>query len=143
MPTYEFRCNDCGRKVSLFYKTYADYDQATHTCPRCQGTRLTRLISRVAIRRSPLSRLMSAGEDVDDTAFDDLADSDPRTMGRVLREMGSEMGEEMGPEFDEVVGRLEHGESPEDIETSMPGLMDDSPAPDMGSGLSASDDEWS
>jgi putative FmdB family regulatory protein len=142
MPTYEFRCNDCGRKVTLFYKTYEDYDQATHTCPRCQGTDLTRLISRVAIRRSPLSRLMSAGEDVDDAALDDLADSDPRTMGRMLREMGSETGEDMGPEFEEVVGRLERGESPEDIESSMPDMMGDSPAPDAGTGLSASDDEW-
>jgi hypothetical protein len=86
---------------------------------------------------------MSGGDNVDDSAFDDLADSDPRTMGRMLRDMGSEMGEDMGPEFDEVVGRLEHGESPEDIETSMPDLMGDSPAPDMGSSFSASDDEWS
>ncbi len=32
----------------------------------------------------------------------------------------AEMGEDLGQEFNEVVERLEHGESPEDIEASMP-----------------------
>ena len=36
----------------------------------------------------------------------------------MMRKMSSEMGEDMGPEFDEVVGRLEAGQSPEDIEAS-------------------------
>jgi Flp pilus assembly protein TadB len=40
-----------------------------------------------------------------------------------MRKMSREMGEDLGPEFDEVVGRLEAGESPEDIEESMPELM--------------------
>ena len=123
MPVYEFRCNDCGRKVALTYKTYADYDAAMHTCPRCHSTNLTRLISRVAIRRSPIARLMS--DDADDSAFDDLDESDPRAMGRLLREMSEEMGEDMGPEFEDVVGRLERGDSPEDIEASMPDLGDE------------------
>jgi putative FmdB family regulatory protein len=124
MPTYEFRCNECGRKVTLFYKTYAEYDQATHTCPRCHSTNLTRLISRVAIRRSPLARLLS-DDSADDSVLDDLDENDPRTMGRLLREMGEEMGEDMGPEFEEVVQRLERGEDPEEIEASLPDLGDD------------------
>jgi predicted double-glycine peptidase len=40
----------------------------------------------------------------------------------MMREMSGEIGEEMGPEFDEVVSRLEKGESPEDIERAMPDL---------------------
>jgi hypothetical protein len=36
--------------------------------------------------------------------------------------MGNEMGEEVGPEFDEVVDRLEAGQSPEDIEKAIPDL---------------------
>ncbi len=39
--------------------------------------------------------------------------------------MGDEVGEDMGPEFDEVVTRLERGESPEDIEATMPDLAGD------------------
>lgn len=131
MPTYEYRCNACGRKVTLFYKTYADHDAATPACPRCGSVDLTRLISRVAIRRPSLSRLLSGDAD-DDSAFDDFDDSDPRMLGRALREMSEETGEEMGDEFDEVVGRLERGENPEEIEATLPDLpdlADDGPAP--------------
>jgi putative FmdB family regulatory protein len=142
MPTYEFRCNQCGRKVTLVYKTYADYDQAVPTCTHCQSTHLTRLISRVAIQRSPISRLMADPERMDDSALDDLSDADPRTMGQMLRAMSEEVGEEIGPEFDEVVGRLERGQSPEEIEAAIPDLMNDTPIPGAA-GLSTPDDSSS
>jgi hypothetical protein len=38
--------------------------------------------------------------------------------------MGHELGEEMPPEFDEVIDRLEAGQSPEEIEESMPELAE-------------------
>lgn len=72
--------------------------------------------------RSEESRL----DNLDDpSAFADLDESDPRSLGRFMRRMSAEMGEDMGDEFDEVVGRLEAGESPEDIEQSMPDLGGD------------------
>jgi hypothetical protein len=40
----------------------------------------------------------------------------------MMRKMGNEMGEEVPPEFDEVVDRLEAGQSPEDIEKAIPDL---------------------
>jgi hypothetical protein len=43
-------------------------------------------------------------------------------MARFMRKMGREMGEELPAEFDEVVDRLESGETPEEIEKSMPEL---------------------
>jgi putative FmdB family regulatory protein len=118
VPSYDYRCKDCKRRVVLTYKTYAEYDKATPTCPRCHGTNLTRLISRVGIAKSEESRFGS----LDDAALDDLADSDPATMGRYMRRMSEEVGEDLGDEFNEVVGRLERGENPEDIEASMPDL---------------------
>jgi hypothetical protein len=42
------------------------------------------------------------------------------------------MGEELGPEFDEVVDRLEAGQSPEDIEKDLPDLGSEGGAPDLG-----------
>jgi hypothetical protein len=51
-----------------------------------------------------------------------LDEEDPRSLGRYMRKMSKEMGEDLGDEFDEVVGRLESGESPESIEDSMPDL---------------------
>ncbi|MDX2140844.1 MAG: zinc ribbon domain-containing protein [Chloroflexota bacterium] len=64
MHTYDYRCNACGRELSLTYKTYAEYDTATHTCPHCGSTDLTRLISRVTMQGTTERRYdqMSSGE---------------------------------------------------------------------------------
>lgn len=124
MPIYDFRCNSCQRKAILSYKTYAAYDEATHTCPHCQATDLTRLISRVAIARSEDSRMEALA---DPSNFGDLDSDDPRAMGHMMRKMGEEMGEELGSEFGEVVERLESGENPDSIEASMPDLGADTP----------------
>ena len=43
-------------------------------------------------------------------------------MGHMMRKMGNEMGEEMPPEFDDVVDRLEKGQSPDEIEKELPDL---------------------
>jgi hypothetical protein len=72
--------------------------------------------------RSEESRL----EDMADPAnFGDLDENDPRSIARFMRKMGDETGEDLGDEFDEVVDRLEAGESPEDIEGAMPDLGGD------------------
>ena len=49
-------------------------------------------------------------------------EDDPRALGRMMRKMGKEAGEDLPPEFDDVVGRLESGQSPEEIEKDMPEL---------------------
>lgn len=120
MPIYEYRCQDCRRRVSNFWRTFSEAEEGTPVCPRCAGTDLTRLVSRVRIVRSEESRL-------DDTAdlsdLPDFDEGDPQSLGRWMRKMSAEAGEDLGPEFDEVVGRLEAGESPEEIEKSMPELM--------------------
>lgn len=58
---------------------------------------------------------------------DDFSDfegleNDPKAMGRMMRKMGKELGEALPPEFDEVVDRLEAGQSPEEIEKAIPDL---------------------
>jgi putative FmdB family regulatory protein len=122
MPVYEYRCNHCQRQVTLFYQTYAEYDSATHTCPHCESTDLTRLISRVAVARSEGARLDALS---DPSAFGDLDSEDPRELARAMRKMSQELGEDLGGEFNEVVDRLEAGESPESIEDSLPDLGGD------------------
>lgn len=120
MPIYEYRCHDCRRRVSLFYRSFAAIDDEP-TCPRCGGTRLSRMISRVAVVRSEESRL----DDLADPSFmGDLDENDPKSMARWMRKMSAEAGEEMPQEFDEVIDRLESGQSPEEIEESMPELGD-------------------
>jgi putative FmdB family regulatory protein len=118
MPIYEYRCHDCHRRVSCFYRSFADIQQPP-TCPRCGGTRLTRLISRVSVVRSEESRLDDLA---DPSLVGDLDENDPKSLARWMRKMSSEVGEEMPEEFDEVIGRLELGQTPEEIEESMPEL---------------------
>jgi putative FmdB family regulatory protein len=119
VPIYEFRCNACTRKVALSYPSVADYASATPACTHCGSTDLTRLISRVRVARSEESRLESAADMGD---FAGLDEDDPRALGRMMRKLSAETGEDMGPEVDEMIGRLEAGESPEAIEESMPEL---------------------
>ena len=119
MPIYEYGCQDCGRKLAVFWRSRAD--AKTPTCQRCGSDNMTRLVSRVRVLRSEESRMDSLA---DDSALADLDENDPRSLGRWMRKMSQEMGEDLGPEFDEIVGRLEAGEDPEEIEKSMPEMSD-------------------
>jgi putative FmdB family regulatory protein len=126
MPIYEYRCHDCRRRVSRFYRSFTDIED-NPSCPRCGGTKLTRLISRVSVVRSEESRM---DDMTDPSMFGDLDENDPKSMARWMRRMSAETGEEMPEEFDEVIDRLERGQSPEEIEEAVPGLADD-----MGGGM--------
>ncbi len=122
MPIYEYRCPNCKRKVSIFFRSLSSVDHASARCPHCGNGDLVRLVSRVRVIRGASKSIDSGGDDLADDALSGLDENDPRSMGRFMRKMAEESGEEMPPEFDEVVNRLEKGESPEDIEKSMPEL---------------------
>ena len=126
MPIYEYRCADCHRRVSIFFRLFSNAE-VEPDCPRCGGSGLSRLISRVAIVRSEDSRLDDLA---DPSMLGGLDEDDPKSIARWMRKMSSEVGEEMPEEFDEVIDRLESGQSPEEIEESMPELADD-----MGGGM--------
>ncbi len=119
MPIYEYGCYDCRKRVSIFFRSFTDAETKVVTCPRCQGTNLKRLVSKVAVLRSEESRLENLA---DPSSMGGLDENDPKSMARWMRKMSSEMGEDMPPEFNEVVDRLEAGEDPEAIEQSMPDL---------------------
>lgn len=117
MPIYEYRCGNCKRRVSILFRSYSSIGEPH--CPNCDSTNLNRLVSKVAAVKSEESRLDAMS---DPSSFGDVDENDPKSVARFMRKMGGEMGEEMGPEFDEMVDRLESGESPEEIEKSMPGM---------------------
>jgi putative FmdB family regulatory protein len=129
MPIYEYTCHDCHRRVSLLWRSFEDAQSRTPVCPRCRGQNLTRLISRVAVLRSEDSRLDDLA---DPSSMGDLDENDPKSLARFMRKMANETGEDLGAEFEEVVGRLEAGEDPEDIEKSMPDLAAPGGGDDFG-----------
>ncbi len=121
MPIYEYQCRECGQKARKFWRSFTAVDDASLQCPRCGAHGFQRLVSRVAFVRSEDSRL----EDLaDPSGLEGLDEEDPKALGRWLRKMGRELGEEMPPEFDEVIDRLEAGQSPEEIEETMPDLAE-------------------
>ena len=119
MPIYEYRCNDCGRRVALFWRSFSELGKTPPRCSFCSGEDLTRLVSRVAVVRSEESRLDNLA---DPSSLAGLDENDPKSMARWMRKMSQEMGEDLGPEFDEVVDRMEAGQSPEEVEEAMPDL---------------------
>jgi putative FmdB family regulatory protein len=134
MPIYEYRCQACRRRFTVFWRTFSDAEPGEVTCSHCGSQEVKRLVSRVRVVRSEESRM----EDLaDPSAWGDLDEDDPKSMGRFMRKMMNEMGDEvdeLGPEFEEVVDRLESGQSPEEIEKEVPDLMEggDFDAGDLG-----------
>lgn len=116
MPSYDFRCTQCHHRFTVTYATYAEVDADVPHCPRCDSTILSRLITRVGVAMGEEARLERTAERFERMGVDE---NDPRAMGRLMREMGSEMGEDLGPEFNEIVNRLESGESPDSIEETL------------------------
>ena len=122
MPIYEYACLDCRKRVSVFFRTFSDAERGEAHCPLCDGTRLHRLVSRVAVLKSEESRLDDLA---DPSLMSGLEDEDPRALAGFMRRMSEETGEPLDAEMTEMVERLESGESPEAIEASMPDLGGD------------------
>lgn len=117
MPTYEYRCNECQEIFELFM-TFKEFDQKQVQCPHCQSSEVDRVIGSVRVAQSSQSHL----EDLADPEKLANMEDDPKALGKMMRQMSDEVGEDMGPEFDEVVDRLERGQSPEEIEKDLPDL---------------------
>ena len=108
MPIYEYRCNQCRKKVSIL--TLRISEKVDERCEHCGSTNLTRLLSRFTTARSEESRLDSLA---DPSNLAGLDENDPRSMARWMRKMGKEMGEEFGGEdFDAMVDEMESGKMP-------------------------------
>ena len=103
MPIYEYRCADCGKRPSIFFRSLSAIE-ASPPCPNCGGRRLTRLISRTAQVLSEDSRL----EQISDSAgLGDVDENDPKSMARWAKTMGQQLGgDEMGEDFDQVVDEM-------------------------------------
>lgn len=110
MPIYEYDCPECRRVVSLL--VLRPSAAATPTCPRCGGTRLTRLMSRFATVKSEDARLEALA---DPGSLGDLDENDPASVARFMKKMGQELGDELGDDFegavDEAMGEPAGGDA--------------------------------
>jgi putative FmdB family regulatory protein len=129
MPTYPYTCQECKKAFSVT-QSYDEYGKAALKCPHCSSKQVSRRLARVRFARSEETRLDALA---DPSALAGL-DDDPRAMGKMMRQMSSEFGDELGDggadaEFNEVIDRLESGQSPEQIEKDLPDLGSDGDSP--------------
>lgn len=130
MPTYDFVCRHCGQNFDIFM-SFTEYGKRKVKCAHCGSPNVRRRMTKVRIARSEESRLDSLA---DDSALQGMED-DHRALGSMMKKMGREMGEELPGEFDDMVDRLESGQSPEEIESALPDLGGD------GGGFADVDDD--
>jgi len=119
MPTYDYTCLDCRKRFDVFL-SYKEYGVKPVACSHCGSANARRRVPRVRVLKTDEQRLSAMA----DPSKLGMIDDDPVALGRAMRQMGSEIGEDLPPQFDEVVGRLEAGQSPEDIESALPDLGD-------------------
>ena len=115
MPVYEYWCNNCQNKVTLYIRGFSETPKAT--CPTCGNENLRRLFSSFAVHKT------------DKDAYDDLLSDnrlvqgmmadDPRALAEWSKRMDSTSPGEMAPEHKEMMERLERGERAEKIVAEM------------------------
>jgi putative FmdB family regulatory protein len=118
MPTYDYICLTCHQRFNVFL-AYSEYGLKPVLCAHCGSADVKRRLNHIRILKSEDSRMESMADDF--SGFEGLED-DPKALGSMMRKMGREMGEDLPPEFDDVVDRLESGQSPEEIESALPDL---------------------
>ena len=99
--------------------TFNEYGKKAVHCVHCESNNVRRRMTKVRIAKSDDSRMESAADDF--SGMEGIED-DPKALARMMRKMGGEMGEELPAEFNDVVDRLEAGQSPEEIESALPDL---------------------
>jgi len=103
MPIYEYRCADCGKRPSIFFRSLSAVE-ASPQCPSCGARHLTRLISRTAQVLGEDSRLDQLS---DNAGLSDVDENDPKSMARWAKNMGQQLGgDELGEDFDQVVDEM-------------------------------------
>ncbi len=117
MPTYDFICENCHQRFDVMM-SYTEYGTKPVQCAHCGSDHVRRRMTKVRIAKSEESRMESIA---DESALEGLEDN-PKALGHMMKKMGKEMGEDLPPEFDDVVDRLESGQSPEEIESALPDL---------------------
>ena len=100
MPIYQYDCAGCGRRVEVFFRSISRVGDPV--CPECGGKELTRVISRVARRRTTMDRI----ENIDITQeLGKLDPRDPSSFARWSRRMGREYDGVLGSDFSEIAER--------------------------------------
>lgn len=118
MPSYDFRCANCGATLTLFYKSYRAYDEATHTCPHCHSTDLTRVITSVSIGRGHTAHdytRMDANQML--SVFES---GDSRAVGEMMKQVGEGTSRsKLGDDYLNAADALSSGASMKSVDRDL------------------------
>ena len=117
MPIYEYRCNDCQRKVDVFVRDVAK--PAAPNCSNCGSQDLSRLFSRFGYRRSKNDRGVYDDILSDKKLTDGLLRNDPRALAEWSRKMARATDEDSTPESEELLSRMDAGEDISEVVEEM------------------------
>ena len=104
MPIYEYWCNSCQRKISLYQQNLS----SPSSCPNCGNSDLKRIFSTFAMHKT----YHDVYEDIlsDRELTQGMMRNDPRAMADWNKRMSG--GEKVGPEYEEITEKMERGEWP-------------------------------
>ena len=118
MPIYEYRCEDCRTRMTVWARTVGEPAPA---CSRCASRRVVRLLSRFASPRSGDARMAALA---DPSSLAGLDEHDPQSVARWMKKMGREMGEDLGEGMEEEIDRAVDDAS-DDASTPLQGDLDE------------------
>ena len=106
MPVYEYRCNDCKKKVTAYLRGFSETPDVK--CTECGSKNLSRLMSRVVVHKT----YMDVYEDIlsDNDLVKGMMGNDPRAMAKWSEKMEGAAGEDMTPEYSDMMDRMKGGE---------------------------------
>lgn len=119
MPLYDYRCNACGERLQLFYKSYRAYDDAqengTGRCPHCGSADIVSVINRVTLGKG-------GGQDYAKMSSNEMLNvlegGDSREVGRMFHEVGGDAAVN-NPMMQDAAKRLMKGERIERVEADV------------------------
>ena len=139
MPIYEYTCDACGRKASLFFRSIASAD-VNPECPHCGERSLQRRMSRVWSHRSrdtdtcpepsfddggvPFygdgagfgGDASGYGDDAgDDLGMGEFGEEDVAAFARETRQMAAMTGDPLDEDLDSALRHIEGGADPDDV----------------------------
>lgn len=105
MPIYEYWCDSCQRRVSLYQR---EVSSPPPPCPYCQNIGLKRIFSTFSVQKTY--------KDIYDDILSDhqltqaMMRNDPRALAEWNRRLTQ--GEKTAPEYEEITERMEKGQWP-------------------------------
>ena len=138
MPIYEYTCDACGRKASLFFRSISVAEDNPE-CPHCGEQRLQRRMSRVWSRQSRDADAFlgpsvedggvpfygdgadygggsgAYGDEENEYGPGEFGEEDVAAFARETRQMATMMGESLDEDLDTALRHIEGGADPDDV----------------------------